>query len=181
MALAPPIADAPLADDGAQHSKAWTAYNQAVADNIARLNAAMGVTDGSDAGAGQVGEIVTTVAPGPGIALANNVQTDIASLPLTAGDWDLRGEVWFHTGSGVTGDLEAGISTVSGALPGAPDHGARTMQAFTHTANAGAVLPLASCRFSLSGPATAFLIAFAGYSSGSAPTAYGVLSARRMR
>jgi len=179
MALAPPIADAPLADDGAQHSKAWTAYNQAVADNIARLNAAMGVTDGSDATAGQIGEWLSSVVATPA-GIGNNNPTNVTSLPLAPGDWDVRGEVWYHLGAGPTGSCEAGISTTSGAMPSVPGIGSRTTQIFVHQANSGQVLPLATCRLSLSAPATVYLIALCGFSSGTT-TVFGRIDARRVR
>jgi hypothetical protein len=179
MALAPPIADAPLADDGQQHSHAWTAYNQAVADSLDRLNAAMGVTNGSDATAGQVGEWLSSVVATPA-GIGNNNPTNVTSLSLTAGDWDVRGEVWFNLGSGTTGSCEAGISTVTSGLPAAPGTGSRTTQVFTHQPNTGQVLPLATCRISLSAPATVWLIALVGFTSGTT-TVRGRMDARRVR
>ena len=179
MALAPPIADAPLTDAGDQHSHAWTAYNQAVADSLDRLNAAMGVTNGSDATAGQVGEWLSSVVATPA-GIGNNNPTNVTSLSLTAGDWDVRGEVWFQLGSGTTGSCEAGISTVTSGLPAAPGVGSRTTQVFVHQANTGQVLPLATCRVSLNAPATVWLIALAGFTSGTT-SVYGRMDARRVR
>jgi hypothetical protein len=179
MALAPPIADPPLTDAGDQHSHAWTAYNQAVADSLDRLNAAMGVTDGSDAAAGQIGEWLSSVVATPA-GIGNNNPTNVTSLSLTAGDWDVRGEVWYNLGAGPTGSCEAAISTTAGAMPSVPGIGSRTTQIFVHQANSGQVLPLATCRLSLSAPATVYLIALCGFSSGTT-TAYGRIEARRAR
>ena len=77
MALAPPIADPPLTDAGDQHSHAWTAYNQAVADSLDRLNAALGVTDGSDAAAKRLERVLTTD-PGMGVVRHADAGYDLA-------------------------------------------------------------------------------------------------------
>jgi hypothetical protein len=179
MALAPPFLDAPLTGAGNQYSHAWTAYHQEVADAIDRIEAAAGVTNGSDAGAGQVGEWLSSVVATPA-GIGNNVLTNLTSLSLTAGDWDVRGEVWFQLGSGPTGSCQAGISTQANQLPGAPGTGSRTTQTFTYTANSPQVLPLATCRMSLNAAVTVWLVAACGFSSGTA-SAYGRMDARRVR
>ena len=67
----PPFYDPPIVDyaTGQQHSQAWTEYHQSVADQLASLAATMranqGVTDGSDAAAGQIDEYHPTMT-GPG-------------------------------------------------------------------------------------------------------------------
>ena len=62
------------------HSQAWTEYNQSLADQVNALTAAIGkgVTNGSNAAAGQVGEYMTATASG--VALANNVPINVVSL-----------------------------------------------------------------------------------------------------
>src|SRR5215831_6673656 len=55
----------------------------------------MGVTDGSNAAAGQVGEYRSTVVlQGAAITITSSAWSPTMSLPLTAGDWDLWGEIW---------------------------------------------------------------------------------------
>jgi hypothetical protein len=182
MALAPPIADAPLSADGTQHSEAWTAYNQAVADRLDRLPGELrtGVTDGSNAATGQIGEWLSSVVAS-GSGLANNIPVNVTTLALTAGDWDVRGEVWFTLGGGPTGDVEAGIGLTSATIPGTPGVGSRVTQNWVHTPGTGQVLALASSRLSLAAAGTAYLVAEVGYSSGTAPVAYGRIEARRVR
>lgn len=81
----PPFYDPPIADNQ-QHSQAWTEYHQSVADRLTALHA--GSTDGGDAASGDVGEFMETSSSA---ALATGGHTDVASLNLTAGDWDVSG------------------------------------------------------------------------------------------
>lgn len=54
----------------------------------------IGVSDGSNAPAGSVGEVVTSsVAFGSAIALTSSVTANVTSISLTAGDWDVTGFV----------------------------------------------------------------------------------------
>jgi hypothetical protein len=173
-----PITDAPSGQQ--QFTRPWVDYNQQVSDLLNRVAANAGVTDGSNAGAGQVGEWLSSVVASGG-ALANNIPVNVTTLPLTAGDWDVTGEVWFTIGSGPTGSVQAGISLSSAAFPGAPGTGSRIVQSWTHQSGAPQVLGLAPARMSLSAAGTAYLIAAVGYSSGSAPVAWGRIEARRVR
>ena len=177
--LDPPVIQAPVADTGAM-SLPWIAHHQSVADQLAQLNANQGVVDGSDAAAGRVGEFMSSTVGAPGLAISNNVQANVTSLALSAGDWDVRGEVWFRLGTGTTGSVEAGISTVSASLPNDPGSGSRATQTFVHQASSGQVLALAPCRISLAAPATVYLVALCGYTADTT-SAYGRLEARRVR
>jgi hypothetical protein len=165
-------------DDLGRPTQPWANYYQGITDRLAR--AGFGTTTNDDAAAGTIGEFMTATVAGPGVGIGNNFASNIASLPLTAGDWDVRGEVWFRLGVGPTGDVEAGISQVAGALPANPGQGSRTTQTFTHTANSGQVLALAPCRMSLAAAATVYLVAVCGFSGGST-TAYGRIEGRRIR
>ena len=175
--LQPPFQDAPLAQSGDQHSQAWTRHTQDVADRINGMW--LGVSDGSDAAAGQIGEFVSSVVVYPGVAIANNIPGNVTSLPLTAGDWDVRGEVWFQLGTGVTGSLVGGISTASASIP-TPGTGSRATIIATFTTNSGQVLALAPSRVSLAAAATVYLVALCGFNTGST-SAYGRIEARRVR
>ena len=179
VTLQPPFYDPPIVDDpsGQQHSQAWTEYHQLVADRL--TNAARGTTTADDAAAGDVGEFIVSVAPGPGGTIADNTPTTITQITLTAGDWDARGEAWFQLGAGGAGNVQAAISLVSGAIPGAGQW-SRVAQMFTHAANGLQVLALSPCRISLASPATVYLVALCGFSSGTT-SVYGRLDARRVR
>lgn len=96
----PPFYDPPMADypSGQRHSQAWTEYHQSVSDRLTALHA--GVTDGSDANAGDVGELLT--ASGGPVTLASGTAATIATLNLTPGDWDVSGNVVFSPSAGGT-------------------------------------------------------------------------------
>ncbi|CAN5462726.1 hypothetical protein BH20VER3_BH20VER3_00940 [soil metagenome] len=67
--------------------------------------AVAGVTDGSNAAAGKVGEYLSSVvASGSGVSLTSGAVANITSLALTAGDWDVwaQGGIVGVSGSTVT-------------------------------------------------------------------------------
>jgi hypothetical protein len=109
--IEPPFYDPPIADfaSGQQHSQAWTEYHQAVADRLAAITDA-GVTDGSEATPGDVGEYMATT--GSAVGLVTNTATNLASLNLTPGDWDVSGSVVFAAGAGTHSYFGVGISGV---------------------------------------------------------------------
>ena len=114
--LQPPANEKPIADDGV-HTVAWLAHFQEVTDAINGMPIAVrkGVTNGSAAAAGEIGERLT--AAGGLIGIANNTPTNIASIPLTAGDWDVSGRVEFiAAGTTHPTQIGAAISTVSATL-----------------------------------------------------------------
>lgn len=50
----------------------------------------LGITSGSNPGAGQIGEVISsTVAVGSAVALTDNVNNDITHIDLTAGNWQI--------------------------------------------------------------------------------------------
>jgi hypothetical protein len=116
--LQPPFQDTPLVQSG-DHSPAWSRHLQDVADRINGLPALVktGVVDGSDATAGQIGEFLT--ASGGPITMGSGTPANIATLILTAGDWDVSGNVAF-TAAGATHPTQvvASVSASSGALGG---------------------------------------------------------------
>jgi hypothetical protein len=94
----PPANQAPLADTGVEHSQAWAQYHQSMSDWLAGAQLKKGVTDGSDAKPGELGEYMTST--GANLALTTNVTATLASLNLTAGDWDVHGFVAYSVASG---------------------------------------------------------------------------------
>lgn len=78
-----------------------------------------GITNNTLATAGNVGEVVSNyVAVGSGVTCANNVVTNVTSISLTAGDWDVEGNVNFSSGTTSTTGAAGGITTVTATLPG---------------------------------------------------------------
>ncbi len=92
--LQPPIQDRPL-DDRGQLGQAWTRHQQDVVDALDRIE--RGVTDGSDAAAGQVGEYIEATFAGPAGLAGGGTAVNVGSISLTAGDWDVSGSVTFSS------------------------------------------------------------------------------------
>ena len=168
----PPFYDPPIVDyaTGQQHSQAWTEYHQSVADQLASLAATMranqGVTDGSDATAGQIGEYMTMT--GTATGLANNAMTPVASLDLTAGDWDVSGNVQFSSG---------GTGSHLGYYVGIDDLDTYIVATFPTSAIVQG-LTTAARRYNIATGATVELMAQASFGGGTM-TATGTIRARR--
>jgi hypothetical protein len=141
-----------------------------------------GVTDGSNAPAGVVGEVLSAIVTTP-VSIPTATNVNVATLPLTAGDWDVQGEIWFTlAGATYTGaSLAANISTTSAVAPVAPTvSGSRGVVYATFATGQVPAVQLKPCRLSFASAASAYLIASAGFSVGSC-TAVGVIWARRAR
>ena len=140
-----------------------------------------GVTNASAAAAGTVGEVISaTLASGSAVSLGNSSATNVTFISLTAGDWDVYGQVAFTINS-TTLALVAAINTTGGTLPNAASinscfHG---MQ-LTFASGSQQTFPTGSCQINVSSTTSVYLIAFASF-SGTAPTAYGAIWARRRR
>src|SRR5215469_789721 len=158
---------------------------QALADAITRNTVTLslmreGVLDGSNAAPGQIGEYVfdnRTTASFLGIT--SGVSTDLASISLSPGDWDVQGGVYFQ-GSSSSGsdDLRAWVNTVSATQPTGDNGGLAIMS----TTSGGLVnmLPVPPIRASGTVTTVVYLGCNATYGSGTMQ-AKGFVRARRMR
>ena len=142
----------------------------------------MGVTDGSNAAAGQIGEVISSVVT-TGVPLTSSVVANIASINLTAGDWDVQGELWYSGGWTTLVTIQAAINNVSAAMPAASAIGTARMAlnfaAGTLASGASQQLSLRPCRVSLSAPAAYYLVANQAFTG--TLTATGNIWARRAR
>jgi hypothetical protein len=138
--------------------------------------------------AGAVGEILTSqVLVANAVALTNNTLANVASILLTAGDWDVSGNVCFHAGNSTTYTaFHAAINTASATLPIPPAEGGRaqfyTSTPLSHSASIETVMiqPTGPRRISVSAPTTVYLVAQSQFAT-STMSAYGYLRARRVR
>lgn len=143
----------------------------------------IGTTTNNNASAGVVGEIISSIIPsGSAVALTTNVNANITSISLTAGDWNIWGNVTFITTA--TTNIARIIywsSTTSATLPDS--------SLYNSTANAAAgVVPGANptgnnipfTRLSLSATTTVFLSVRATFTV-STLTGCGAIFARRVR
>lgn len=142
----------------------------------------VGTTTNDSANAGSVGEFISsTVLSGSAVSLSNNTAANVTSISLTAGDWDVRGNVAFLANAAtVTTYLQGWTSSSSAATPTDPNNGAN---AYTFVNTTGINLPnltIGTQRFSLSGTTTVFLEAKSVFSTNT-NAAYGFIGARRVR
>lgn len=142
----------------------------------------LGTTTGDNGCTGCIGEYLSsTTTPGSQVSLTSGAPSNVTSLSLTAGDWDVRGIVDYNpNGATVTSIYYAALNATASTLPTAPADGGMSLYNTTATAGATAYMPITPTRFSLSGTTTIYLI---GQSSFTINTnaAYGFIGARRIR
>jgi hypothetical protein len=143
-----------------------------------------GTTTNDNALPGMIGEYLLSDIPKvSSVGLTNNVTANIATIALTAGDWD----VWINGAlMGVTatalGNANFYISSTS--LGGNNTNGAVARLAYNPAtapfASGDLTLDIGPWRVSLAAPATYYFTALCGFASG-ALSAYGCIQARRAR
>lgn len=138
----------------------------------------IGTTAADNAGAGKVGEVITSnVALASAVSLSNNTNKDVTSISLTAGDWDVTGNIFLNASSQV---MTAGLVWCNTASITKPD--ASLYNGFLATTTTlgqhAASTPL--LRVNVSGNTTVYLSTVAAFASGTV-TACGTIFARRVR
>ena len=147
----------------------------------------MGTTTNDNAAVGVVGEFITSTVPvGSAVALTTAIAANITSISLTAGDWDVEGDIDISFIGVTATQLVGGASTTSATLPTQPGGGGLGMDAWvnlplTLTAITSTMASnFTSTRVSINATTTVFLIAQVAFSLGSV-TGYGSIRARRIR
>lgn len=146
-----------------------------------------GTTTNDSAPTGGIGQFVTaTVASGSAVSLSNGAGTNVTSISVTAGDWDISGTVDIIL-AGATGTLsQGGISLTTATLPSqAGGSGLGTdgltliplsVAAFSNTVS----VTIPPVRLLVAATTTVYLVAQQAFTVGTA-TAYGTIRARRVR
>ena len=139
----------------------------------------VGVTTNSNAAAGNVGEKLSSVTlTGAAVSLTTTATANIDSVSLTAGDWELSGQVAFNLSGATATDMKWGYSTTSATL------GADTTYNELPASYAGVTSTLKNNipqgRISVSGTTKVYLIAQATFTVGTV-AGFGTIRARRMR
>lgn len=147
-----------------------------IVDVATKLNHA-GRVAGADAAAGDVGEYVeAVVATGSAVSLTSTVVSNVTSISLTAGDWDIEGIVDVNFGGVTATDMVAGISPTTGAL-GAQDTYAKSTLALTgHTDTYGYITPKVRVKPTVT--TTYYLVSSSTFTVGTAAV-FGTIRARR--
>jgi hypothetical protein len=147
------------------------------------VNKVKGVTDGSSAAAGDVGEEIKTVVPfASGATLTNNVVSNIGSLVLTPGDWDVSASAGFYASTTNTASVSFALSTVSAVLPvSTTDTSGISEISVALSVNVANIFPVPSMRFNVTVNTTVFLVVQGAWTGAGTPVGWGTVRARRMR
>lgn len=137
----------------------------------------VGTTTNDNANAGSVGEYVT--ATGTAVPLSTTIPANITSISLTAGDWNVWGNVQFLPGVTTTQQgAQVSVSTTSATQSVAV--GGFGVSAAAIPAGLSQAVAAPMLRISISSTTTVFLVA-TGTFSVSTETAQGFIAARRIR
>lgn len=143
----------------------------------------MGEIDGVAATAGNIGQpFQSTVPSGSAISLTTATPANVTSIALTAGDWDVEGQVTMiaTSASMAAGSLqEAGINSTSVTLPVDGSESYEPVQNAITTTSFKQTFNIARKIINISAGATEFLVAVATFTAGTV-TAYGNITARRV-
>jgi len=166
------VPTAPTASSGTNTTQLATTAFVTASPTINQPNL-VGITNGGNANAGSIGEYVS--ATGNAISLTSGSTSNITSISLSAGDWDVWGSCLISPSVGVTG-ANAGVSISSGVLPSPPFYSSINLP----TAGANQSFSVPMVRENVASTTTVYLTALASFSSGTA-TATCTIQARRMR
>jgi hypothetical protein len=168
----------PLITDGAT---AWPAITTS-SISFSSTSAIIGTTTNDSAAAGSVGEYVySAVAAESAVGLTSTDITAVTSISLTAGDWDLWGNICYTPGGSTT--FSYSYNWISADDSDLPDLSVCNYNQPNQTAfiAAGAVsMPPPDTRISLASTTTIYLLARPVFSV-STLTACGFIAARRRR
>jgi hypothetical protein len=137
-----------------------------------------GTNTNDSAPTGYIGEVIS--ASGVSVSLTSTVVANLASIALTAGDWDVSYQIRYSTaGATTTTRVNSAISTVNNNLIAAIGLGSENRIA--STADFVVMHSLPSTRISLAGSTTYFLNASAIFATSNAEINAFYIQARRMR
>jgi hypothetical protein len=142
----------------------------------------IGTATNDSASAGSVGEYVSSsIATGSSVSLSTGTGATVTSISLTAGDWDVSGDVAFTFGATTSYTfIGGGVSTTAATLGGVDNNFQFVTAASVPTNAIDMVKPTPTVRISISGTTTVYLIAQSNFSV-STLKAYGSIRARRIR
>ena len=141
----------------------------------------IGTNTNNNANSGTLGEYVSsTIASGSAVSLTTATTANVTSISLTAGDWDVFGQVSYTpAGTTTASAYSCGINTTSATLPTAPG-AIFTLAGLSFTAGTAQNFGIVDTRLSISSTTTVYLVAQATFAV-STMKAYGFIGARRRR
>lgn len=144
-------------------------------------NGIIGTTTNDNALAGRVGEFISsTVLVGSAVNVLNNTATDITSISLSAGDWNVSGEIVTAPAGSATQRIQGWTSTTSATQPIEPNNGGMFGIGSPLPSGAGSQTCMGPMRISLPGTTIVYLSVSITFTGGTM-SAYGFIGARRVR
>lgn len=144
----------------------------------------LGTATNNSANAGNVGEVISSTIPATSaVSLVSANPKTIATISLTAGDWDARGVIYFNpAGTTTITQALAGISQTTNVLAGPVTSGAEGLSGINAVLATGTpqFIPVGVTQQLLSGTTNIFLVAQAAFGV-STMSAFGTILARRVR
>jgi hypothetical protein len=174
-----------LKSGGSGANPSWTSSPSLSQVTFTSTSGIIGTTTNDNAAAGSVGEFVSSVILNGGtlVSLTSTTAVTIVSISLTAGDWDVWGNVNYNGGASTLVVYAAcGLSLTNNGIPDASlyssnSYGTAGLAVFAAN-NVGFSVP--QQRFSFSTTTTVYLVTNQQFSV-STMTAAGGIYARRMR
>ncbi|WP_179400668.1 glycosyl hydrolase family 28-related protein [Burkholderia guangdongensis] len=135
-----------------------------------------------EAAAGNIGEFIYSNVPaGSAVSLTSGTNTNVTSINLTPGDWEIYGSVGTSPGATTTQSaFVAALNTTSATMPAHPNYGASVLLPFSASAGTGIVSPVGRMRLNLNANTTVYLVVRCTFGT-STNAAYGYVAARRMK
>ncbi|QGY29758.1 hypothetical protein [Pantoea cypripedii] len=135
-----------------------------------------GVTDGTDAAAGEIGEVLSASSNATPVTLTSGTASNLIQLTLTPGDWDIRGVGRFEPSVGSVTAVSASWNTTSATFAGFPDNA----QLQGITAGGTQQIPAPIKRMNITTNTIIYLVGLAVFTSGTC-AGKGFIEARRVR
>lgn len=131
-----------------------------------------GVTDGSSAPTGDIGEVLSVT--GTSTSLTTATVASLCSLTLSPGDWEVNSVATCTSSAGMT-SITTGANTSSTVIQQFPNR----LQILTAFATGSQIIPSVRQRFKVSASTVIYFNISAGFSSGTV-SAQGYIEARRI-
>jgi hypothetical protein len=136
----------------------------------------LGYTDASSAAAGYVGQVISSaILFASAVSISNATAKDLTSITLTAGDWDVWGNIVFDAVVSMTSTY-AWISTSSATLPDVSLYSGAAHAVGSVSISGVTVLPKT---FTVSGNTTVYISGYCAISSSTADISGGIYARRR--
>lgn len=139
----------------------------------------VGVTTGSAAAAGNVGQVISSaIASGSAVSLTTATGANVTSISLTAGDWDVSGNVNFAASTATVTGASGGVTSTSATVPTDGTEVYSGVQVTLVSENDSVTIP--HKQINVSSTTTIYLVGKCTFSAGTVG-AFGAITARRVR